>query len=96
MRALSLFLFVPFLALVASFSPSVLRARSLTQLSLESSRRQALGGFVGFVASVGSAPAWADIYDGNQLPQGAAQFSRLLKVKTDISASARTFIVIFA
>lgn len=32
-------------------------------------------------------PALADVSDGNTLPQGAAQFSRLLKVKNDLKVS---------
>jgi hypothetical protein len=30
-------------------------------------------------------PSLADVSDGNALPQGALQFSRLLKVKTDLA-----------
>jgi hypothetical protein len=33
-------------------------------------------------------PSLADVSDGNALPQGALQFSRLLKVKTDIAVGA--------
>jgi hypothetical protein len=32
-----------------------------------------------------SSPAFADVADGNQLPDGAAQFSRLLNIKANIS-----------
>lgn len=32
-------------------------------------------------------PAFADVSDGNALPQGAAQFSRLLKTKNDLNVS---------
>jgi hypothetical protein len=63
---------------------------STTQLELErsSSRRGFLAGSVASVASftllVGP-PAVADVSDGNQLPDGAAQFSRLLNTKMNIS-----------
>jgi hypothetical protein len=34
---------------------------------------------------VGSSPAFADVSDGNALPQGAAQFSRILRAKSDLA-----------
>jgi len=34
-------------------------------------------------------PAFSDVSDGNTLPQGAAQFSRVLKVKSDLKVSMR-------
>jgi hypothetical protein len=33
-------------------------------------------------------PSLADVSDGNALPQGALQFSRLLKVKSDLAVGA--------
>jgi len=36
---------------------------------------------------VGSSAALADVADGNQLPSGAAQFSRLIRIKADIVVS---------
>ena len=41
-------------------------------------------------SSVGSSPqsAYADVSDGNSLPEGAAQFSRLIRLKDDLIVSS--------
>ena len=39
---------------------------------------------VGATIVTGSLPALADVSDGNALPQGAQQFSRLIRVKGDL------------
>ena len=39
---------------------------------------------VGAALVTGSLPAFADVSDGNTLPQGAQQFSRLIKVKGNL------------
>lgn len=46
---------------------------------------------VGASLVVSSIPAYADVSDGNTLPAGAAQFSRLLRVKSDLKVSPRSF-----
>ena len=41
--------------------------------------------YMGVAIVAGSAiPAWADVSDGNMLPQGAQQFSRLIRVRSDL------------
>ena len=52
-----------------------------------SSRRGFLSGAVASVTAFAlvCSPAFADVSDGNQLPDGAAQFSRLLNTKVNIS-----------
>ena len=39
------------------------------------------------VLVVSASPARADVWDGNALPQGAQQFSRVIKLKTDLKVS---------
>lgn len=53
---------------------------------LLASRRQILGSAALASASflVGSSAALADVADGNELPDGVAQFARLVKAKSDI------------
>jgi hypothetical protein len=60
--------------------------RTPTQLH-GSSRRGFLSSAVASVTTFAlvSSPAFADVADGNQLPDGAAQFSRLLNTKANIS-----------
>ena len=51
------------------------------------SRRDVLGqgaALVGAALVSGSVPALAEVSDGTSLPDGAAQFSRLLRVKGDL------------
>mmetsp|Transcript_10005 Transcript_10005/g.16618 ORF Transcript_10005/g.16618 Transcript_10005/m.16618 type:complete len:186 (-) Transcript_10005:153-710(-) len=71
---------------VASFAPSSISSSSSATELAASSRRQILGS--AFVSAstilIGASSAFADVSEGNQLPDGAAQFSRLLKVKYDI------------
>ena len=57
------------------------------------SRRNVLGqgaAVVGAALVGGSIPAWADVSDGTSLPDGAAQFSRLLRVKSDLKVRFTT------
>ena len=71
------------------------KAESLLALSASSSsentRRELL--LMGMLLAptlltVGSAaPAFADVSDGNALPQGAAQFSRVVRAKADLLVS---------
>jgi hypothetical protein len=54
--------------------------------SSEISRQDALRNLMGIAGALAFAPsvARADVSDGNQLPQGAQQFSRVLRLKTDL------------
>lgn len=80
MRVLSLFLLTQS---VSSFSPST---QTRTASALLASRRHILGSAALTSASilVGSSAASADVADGNELPDGVAQFARLIKAKSDI------------
>ena len=40
-----------------------------------------------------STPAYADVADGNALPDGALQFKRLLRLKTDLAVSLKVYFV---
>lgn len=54
----------------------------------EQSRRSFVSAAIAVGAStIFAGPAFSDVSDGNTLPQGAAQFSRLLKVKNDLQVS---------
>ena len=54
----------------------------------EKSRRSVFSAAIVAGASVlFTKPAFSDVSDGTSLPQGAAQFSRLLKVKNDLAVS---------
>ena len=90
-------------ALVASFSllftegfqipAQSTYSRGLTQCQAFSTvdRRS----FIAFGSSIAgltiSLPANADVADGNALPDGAAQFKRLVRLKTDLAVSAKTY-----
>lgn len=56
-------------------------------------RRGMLKGLGFFSASalvtmaMGSTPVWADVSDGTSLPQGAAQFQRVVRAKSDLLVS---------
>jgi hypothetical protein len=54
--------------------------------SSEISRQDALRNLMGIAGALAFAPAVAraDVSDGNQLPQGAQQFARVLRLKTDL------------
>jgi hypothetical protein len=54
--------------------------------SSEISRKDALRNLMGIAGALAFAPsvARADVSDGNQLPQGAQQFARVLRLKTDL------------
>jgi hypothetical protein len=76
---------------VSSFAPIVPSTReSATELAA-ASRRQILGSALVTASTilVGASSAFADVSQGNELPDGAAQFSRLLKVKADIPVSRK-------
>lgn len=42
---------------------------------------------LGIIMGNAPAPVWADVSDGNALPQGAAQFGRVVRAKTDLLVS---------
>lgn len=44
----------------------------------------AVGAMLPAVLVAGASPSRADVSDGNALPQGAQQFARVLKLKTDL------------
>jgi hypothetical protein len=54
--------------------------------SFEISRQDVLRNLMGIAGALAIAPsvARADVADGNQLPEGAARFNRVLRVKTDL------------
>lgn len=54
--------------------------------SSEISRQDALRNLMGIAGALAFAPsvARADVSDGNSLPEGAARFSRVLRLKTDL------------
>jgi hypothetical protein len=62
--------------------------------SVFSERRQFLASSILWLSSAsaaaigGASPALADVSDGNALPEGAAQFSRVLRAKSDLVVSA--------
>ena len=67
------------------------------QVRLHQDRRSFLGSAVTAVGSIlalatatattGAQPAFADVSDGNALPDGAARFAKLVRVKSDIPVS---------
>jgi hypothetical protein len=59
---------------------------SSSRSSAEISRQDALRNLMGIAGALAFAPsvARADVSDGNRLPEGAAQFSRVLRLKTDL------------
>ena len=83
MRLLSVLLLASY---VTSFvpSPSATHRQSFALSAV--SRRQLLGSAALASATiiVGPTTSLADVADGNQLPDGVAQFARLIKVKADI------------
>lgn len=86
MRVLAFLLLASSVTSFAPSVPSVSRVSSATELS--ASRRELLGSaLVSSIMLVGSSAALADVADGNQLPSGAAQFSRLIRIKADIVVS---------
>jgi hypothetical protein len=48
------------------------------------SRRNMIVSSVAFIASQVATKANADVSDGNELPEGAQQFARTIKLKTDL------------
>ena len=68
---------------VTSYTPSTQTRQSSVLLA---SRRHMLESAALASASiiVGSSAALADVADGNELPDGVAQFARLVKAKSDI------------
>jgi len=89
MKAVAVALLAQFLATTDAFVASNHSPRPGT--AVEASRREILASGGAFSALVATTPAFADISDGNQLPDGALQFSRLLKVKTDLTVSDELF-----
>lgn len=71
---------------VSAFSTGHQGQRSKST-QLDASRRAFVSGAILSVAATAIVikPAFADVSDGNQLPDGAAQFSRLLNTKNNIS-----------
>jgi len=75
-----------------AFEGSVL-ASSTSDVSDDSvGRRVAISRALSFLSVPfllgGGLPAYADVYDGNSLPQGAAQFGRLVRAKSDMIVSS--------
>ena len=74
---------------VAGFSvPKHVECKSTTELSaVVNGRRNFLAAVTGAVMVAGTAgalPAWAEVSAGNSLPQGAQQFSNMIRVKGDL------------
>ena len=100
MMAMIAKVFLLFLATASSFTVTTLHSKSSSHLSLSSSngeeiigteisngRRDFLFSSLSTTLSIAllqPQQANADVSDGNSLPQGAAQFSRILKAKNDL------------
>ena len=90
--SLLLVLWIATLGISYAFTaPSISKRTRSVQLSAESDK-QSRRSFVSAAIAVGAStiftrPAFSDVSDGNALPQGAAQFSRVLKVKNDLKVS---------
>ena len=74
-------------SLLSSFIPAGAAALSLNNID-----RRVFVSKQGAILSVGflatkTKPAFADVSDGNSLPDGAAQFSRILRLKSEIVVS---------
>ena len=80
MRVLSLFL------LTQSVTSFISSTQPRHASALSASRRQVIESAALASASVlvSASSALADVADGNELPDGVAQFARLIKVKSDI------------
>jgi hypothetical protein len=78
----------------ASFSPSGNSPRVCTSCFATSDRRDFLSAAVTAAAGVGvftvPTSSLADVSDGNSLPQGAAQFSRVIKVRAQLKVRILT------
>jgi hypothetical protein len=62
--------------------------RSTTEL--KANRRDVLSLAGAAIVTGFAVPSWADVSDGNTLPQGALQFSRLIRVKSDLKVRMST------
>lgn len=95
----------PFLALCAFFAPHGTQSfaphvnercssRARTSLCAATNRRDFVSTCAAAVAAASSValsplPSAADVSDGNALPQGAAQFSRVIKVRAQLKSVAK-------
>lgn len=74
---------------VAGFTTSHQQSRTPTELAaVGNSRRDFLSAVSGAVLAGAALPAWAEISQGTSLPQGAQQFSTMIRVKGDLKVSA--------
>jgi hypothetical protein len=76
----------------SAFSHPSSSPRAKTACSATANRRDFISAAVATSAAVGGfsfpSPSLADVSDGNSLPQGAAQFSRVIKVRAQLKVSA--------
>jgi hypothetical protein len=87
---------------IAILLSSALSASSFTisqqrdpSTALLASRRDFVGqgaAIVGAALVAGSLPSFADVSDGNALPQGAQQFSKMIRVKADLKVNSSLFV----
>ena len=77
---------------VAGFTASNHQSRTTsTELSaVGNNRRNFLSAVTGSVLVGAALPAWAEISQGTSLPQGAQQFSTMIRVKGDLKVSVMT------
>ena len=61
--------------------------RNVEQRALQDRRAFVSAAVMAGASTLFTRPGFADVSDGNTLPPGAAQFSRLLKVKNDVAVS---------
>ena len=82
------------LDVVSAFSRPSSSPRVHTACSASANRRDFISTAIATSASVGgfsflASPSVADVSDGNALPQGAAQFSRVVKVRAQLKVRTR-------
>ncbi|EJK64197.1 hypothetical protein THAOC_15101 [Thalassiosira oceanica] len=84
---------LPSLAFSARSQHSVARTRLNAVAPAEGSRRNFVSSSIagaGLAVWISSpSPSLADVSDGNSLPQGAAQFSRVIKVRSQLKSVAK-------
>ena len=74
---------------VVGFTLSNQQSRMPTELAaVGNSRRNFLSAVSGAILVGAALPAWAEISQGTSLPQGAQQFSTMIRVKGDLKVSA--------
>ena len=89
-----------FLAIVAllnsadAFAPSTEECTIRTRTHLEASRRDFLSASAASIAAASTLvltpqPSYADLSDGNALPEGMAQFNRVIKVRAQLKSVAK-------